>query len=235
MNKKYRCIVVDDDDIDRLTTQSFLKDYPAIEVVATFDDPLKALAFAQHEPLDILFLDIDMPQMSGLDVRKQLMNIPACVFITSFPDYAVESFEMAAIDFIVKPHQRERFATTMNRVLAYVELQTKANLLSHQLGGDTIFIKDGHHQVKINLHDVLYIEALKDYSSIVTTNRKYCVLQALGNLLKEPNFSKFMRIHRSYAVQKGYIKKITAKELVLLNDVVLPIGRVFKDAVDQLL
>ena len=99
------------------------------------------------------------------------------------------------------------------------------------MGGDTLFIKDGHEHFKIQLHDVIYLEALKDYTGIVTAQKKYCVLTPLGNLLKEHTFQNFIRIHRSYAVQKHFVSKMSSKE-VFINDITLPVGRSYKDAVE---
>ena len=228
MAKKITCFVIDDDDIDRLTTLSFLKDYPWMDVVGKYASPIEALTAAQKILPDVLFLDIDMPEMSGIELRKQLQQVPACVFITSYPDYAVESFEVAAFDFLVKPFSAKRFAVTMERLQEYIGIRHKSELLNHTLGADTIFIKDGHNQVKLQLHEIIYLEALKDYTRIITPTHKYAVLSPLGSLIKEKAFSSFVRIHRSYAVPKNYVKNIGTSEVILYNDVALPIGRSFK-------
>ncbi|WP_460558198.1 LytR/AlgR family response regulator transcription factor [Ferruginibacter profundus] len=233
MNKKISCIVVDDDKIDRLTTVSFLNDYPFTELLDAFESPVMALEAIQKRVPDVLFLDIDMPEMSGLELRKQLMHIPACVFITSYPDYALEGFEMAALDFLIKPFTAARFAKMMERLQQHVSIMQKAALLEHTLGADTIFIKDGTEQIKLQLHDIIYLEALKDYTSIVTAQKKYAVLSPLGTLIKEKAFGSFIRIHRSYAVQKHFIKKISSGE-VLVKDFALPVGRSFKDALKNI-
>lgn len=233
MNKKITCMVVDDDKIDRLTTVSFLNDFPFVEILGVYASPLEALAAAQLQVPDVLFLDIDMPEMTGLELRKQLLHIPACVFITSYPDYAVEGFEMAALDFLVKPFTVERFAAMMVRLQQHVSIRHKASLLEHTLGADTIFIKDGHEQIKLQLHEVIYLEALKDYTGVVTAQKKYAVLSPLGNLIKEKAFGSFIRIHRSYAIQKHFIKKISSGE-VWVNNIVLPVGRTYKAALNGL-
>jgi two-component system LytT family response regulator len=233
MKKEITCMVVDDDEIDRLTLLSFLDEFPFLEVTGTYELASAALAAAQKTPPDVLFLDIDMPGMSGLQLREQLLHIPVCIFITSYPDYAVESFDMAAFDFLVKPFSHQRFAKTMERLTAYFTILQKAELLNHTLGADTIFIKDGSNQVKLQLHEIMYFEALNNYTSIVTTSRKYAVLSTLGNLVKEKTFHSFIRIHRSYAVQKHFIKKISSGE-VLVGDTTLPVGRSYKDSLEFL-
>ncbi len=227
-------MVVDDDKVDKLIVQAYLETYPFIEITGVFESPVLALEAAQKNHPDCLFLDIDMPDMSGLQMREQLLHIPACVFITSYPEYAVESFEMAALDFLVKPFSAERFGKTINRLQEYMMIRRKSELLSHTLGADTVFIKDGHSQVKLQLHEVIYLEALNNYTSIVTDKRKYTVLSPISGLLKEKPFSRFIRIHRSYAVQKNFIKKISADTVHINNNILLPIGRTYKEALNSI-
>lgn len=233
MIRQFNCIVVDDDEVDLLTTVCFLEDYSFLEITGRYESATEALAAAKNSPPDVLFLDIDMPGMSGLQLRQQLKDIPACIFITSYPEYALESFEMAALDFLVKPFSHERFAKTMGRLNEFLTIRQKADLLNHTLGADTIFIKDGPNQVKLQLHEIIYLEALNNYTSIVTHGRKHTVLSTLSNLIKEKAFNNFIRIHRSYAVQKHFIKRISSGE-VLVGNTALPVGRSYKDSLNFL-
>src|SRR5882757_80317 len=130
MNKKFTCLVVDDDEVDRLTILSFLEEVPFLEIAGSYESPMEALAVANKSAPDVLFLDIDMPDINGLVLREQLLHIPACVFITSFPEYAVESFEMDALDFLVKPFSHNRFAKTIERLNHYLTIHQKAELLN---------------------------------------------------------------------------------------------------------
>jgi len=230
----YTAVIVDDDEIDRLYTQSFIKHYPFIKLIGAYATAADALADIEVERPDVLLLDIDMDGMNGFDLRRKLGDDQACIFITSYPDYALESFELAALDFIVKPLNRERFDMAMHRLNDYLNLKHKANLFDCTLGADAIFIKDGHEHLKIQLHDIIYLEALKDYTRIVTTTKKYCVLSMLGNLLQEAAFKTFVRIHRSYAVQKNFIDKVTPQH-VYVNNITLPLGRSYKTAVDEII
>lgn len=233
MSRIYNCIIADDHEIDRLSVAAAIKRHPFMQVSGMYSSAEDALASVNKTLPDIAFLDIDMPGISGLELRKQLVDIPVCVFITSYPDYAVDSFELAALDFIVKPLKADRFAITAERIKTYLEIKHKAVLLDVTLGADTIFIKQGHEQVKLSLHEVIYLEALKDYTIIVTAQKKYSVLTSLGNLLKEKPFEQFIRIHRSYAVQKHFIERIKAQEITV-NNVVLPVGRNYKETVSKL-
>lgn len=230
----YNAIIVDDDEIDRLSVAMRVKRYPFLHIAGIFDNAEAALAFMQGNEVHVLFLDVDMPGMNGLDMRRVSNPGQVCIFITAYPDYAVEGFELAALDFLLKPLNKERFDEAMIRLSDYLELRYKARLFECSLGGDALFIKDGHAQVKIQLHDIIYLEALKDYTRIVTTGKKYCVLSLLGNLLQERSFSSFVRIHRSYAVQKNFVNRVTAQQ-VHLKDIVLPVGRSYKSAVNELI
>lgn len=233
MSKSLRCIIVDDDEIDRLTTVSMVKKYPQIQITGVFDHPVAALAAAKENLPDIAFFDIDMPTLSGLDLRRQLDAIPACIFITSYAEYAAESFDVAAFDFIVKPIQSARLEKTIGRLEVFFTIRDKANMLDHSLGADTIFIKDGHDQVKLSIHEIIYLEALKDYTKIVTANGNHHMLVSIGNVLKEPGFKSFVRIHKSFAVQKNKIEKIKSQEIVV-QGIVLPLGRSYKESLSGL-
>jgi two-component system, LytTR family, response regulator len=232
--KSINCLIVDDDEIDRLTVLANLRHYPFVQVRGVYASAGEAVAHLSKELVQILFLDVEMPEMSGIDLRMKFLDVPVCIFITSYPDFALEGFEAAAFDYIVKPFTADRFAMAMQRAKDYLEVKEKADLFEYSLGHDTVFIKEGHEKTKIKLHDIVYLEALKDYTSIVTAQKKYCVLASLGNLLLEDNFQSFIRIHRSYAVQKHFIHKVDTRN-VYLDKTVLPLGRTFKKDVDELL
>jgi two-component system LytT family response regulator len=227
----YTCIIVDDNEIDRLTALVFAKKYPFLDIIGVFSSATEALAALQDVEVDVLISDIDMPELSGLEFRSRMMKIPVCIFITAYVDYAADSFDMEALDFLVKPFKAERFEQCMNRVQHYMELRHKARLFEYSLGSDnTVFIKDGHEKIKLNLHDIVYLEALKDYTRIITTSKKYSVLSSIGQLLHETAFSSFLRIHRSYAVQPHFIDKVSSQQ-VFVQNYSLPVGRSYKDAV----
>jgi DNA-binding LytR/AlgR family response regulator len=230
----FNCVIIDDDEIDRLTVLSFAKKFPVLNILGSFSSTSEAMLVIEKEKIDILFLDIDMENENGLDFRKKMLKIPVCVFITAHPEHAVESFELETLDFIVKPLKLDRFSQTVRRIEEFMEIKTKAALFEASLGGDSIYIKEGHEQTKVKLHDILYLEALKDYTLLITSQKRHCVLSNIGTLLKEPHFQSFIRIHRSFAVQKQYIQKIGSLEVQLNTNVVLPIGRSFKDNLNLL-
>ncbi len=232
--RTFKCLIIDDDEIDRLTVVSYVRKFDVLHVAGVFASTAEALPLIASEDIDILFLDIDMPMGSGLDFRRSMQHIPVCIFITAHAEHAAESFELEALDFIVKPLKQERFRKTIDRLVEFMEVKHKAALYEAGLGTDTIFIKEGHGQVKIKLHDILYLEALKDYTLIITHQKRHCVLSSLGTLLKETHFASFVRIHRSYAIHKAFVKKTGSTEVELINGTSLPVGRSYKENLSRL-
>jgi two-component system LytT family response regulator len=227
--KAFDCIIVDDEEIDRLAVLSYAKRFSILNIVGVFDSAEKALDFLIANQVDVAFLDIEMPGVSGLELRKKAFEIPVCVFISSHTESAAETFELQTLDFIVKPFKFPRFEQMMKRLEEFMEIRTKANLFESTIGGDVVYVKTGHEQIKVKLHEIVYLEALKNYTILVTENKRHCVLSNLGEILQEEKFNSFLRVHRSFAVQKQYIQKIGSQEIELNNGNLIPVGRSFKD------
>lgn len=232
--KPFNCVIVDDDEMDRLVVLSYAKRFSILNVVGVFDCAEKALAFLENNTVEVVFLDIEMPGASGLELRRKALEIPVCVFISSHSESAAETFELQTLDFIVKPFKFPRFEQMMHRLEEFMEIRTKVDLFEASLGGDTVYVKTGHDQIKVKLHEILYLEALKNYTILVTENKRHCVLSNLGEILQEDKFNSFLRIHRSFAVQKQFIQKIGSQEIELRNNVIIPVGRSFKDNLNLL-
>ena len=233
--EKFTCIIVDDVEIDRLTVHSYVKKFSSFEILGVFASSREALLAIETNKVDVIFLDIDMPNFNGIDLRKKALEIPVCVFITSHPEYALESFELEALDYIVKPLLFDRFLKTVKRIEEYMDIKNKASLFEATFGNGAIFIKEGHAETKVKLPDVLYLEALKNYTLIVTKEKKHRVLLNIGMLLRENDFQSFVRVHRGFAIQKKFVQKISAQEIELQNAVTIPIGRSYKDNLNRLL
>ncbi len=232
---KLNCIIVDDNEIDRLTVVSQVKKKVNFNIIGVFESAAEAFLALDDQKIDVLFLDIDMPEINGFEFRKKMSEVPVCIFITAHPEHALESFDLETLDFIVKPVNTERFDKTVKRIEQFMALKHKASLFEASFSSDTITIKEGHEQYKIRLSEVVYLEGLKDYTLIFTSQKRHCVLQSIGNLLKDPNFKLFIRTHRSYAIQKQYVKAVRPNEIILNNDTIIPIGRSFKDNLKTLL
>lgn len=232
--KPYTCIIVDDDEMDRLVVVSYAKRFESLTIAGVFDSAEKALTFLENNTVSVAFLDIELKGASGLELREKALAIPVCVFISSHAENAAETFELQTLDFIVKPFKFPRFEQTVKRIEEFMEIRTKADLFESSIGGDAVYIKSGHSQIKVKLHDILYLEALKNYTIIVTENKRHSVLINLGELLQDDKFSSFVRIHRSFAINKLYVEKISSQEVTLQNQLVLPIGRAYKSNLIEL-
>ena len=226
---KWNCIIVDDQLVDRLMVVSFAKRFPKLNIIGAYASAHEALRVLENQKIDIIFLDIDMPETNGFELRKKVTDVPVCIYITSHPEHAVESFDLETLDFIVKPLKFDRFEKAMHRAEQFLQLNQKAKLFELSFGKDVIDIKEGTEQTKINLFDILYLEALKDYTLLVTAQKKHCIWSNIGSLLKQETFQGFIRIHKSFAVQRQFVKKISAQEVEMNNNVLIPIGRSFKD------
>lgn len=227
--KPFDCIIVDDEEIDRLAVISYAKRFSNLNIVGVFDTAEKTLAFLETNIVEVAFLDIEMPGASGIELRQKALEIPVCVFISSHSESAAETFELQTLDFIVKPFKFPRFEQTVKRIEEFMEVRLKASLFESSIGGDVVYVKTGHDQIKVKLHEILYLEALKNYTILVTESKRHCVLSNLGEILQEEKFQSFVRIHRSFAVQKQFIQKIGSQEIELKNNVSIPVGRSFKD------
>lgn len=224
-----KCLIIDDNELDMLMVTAYVKRFPIFEIIGVFDSAQACIESNLLETIDVIFSDIDMPKINGLSFRRNFLQIPVCVFITSHPEHALESFEVDTFDFLVKPLDFNRFEKTVQRIKNYFSIRNKASQFEESITQEEIYIKEGHHQIKVKLQDILYLEALKDYTLVVTSAKKHCVLCSLGNLIKGHHFQNFIRIHRSYAVQKNYIKRIETHDIHLSNDMLIPVGRSYKD------
>lgn len=229
-----KCIVIDDEDIDRLVVTTMIKKYDHLQLLAAYDSAEAAMKSELYLQADVLFLDIDMGGISGLEFRKMATIVPACVFITSHPEFALDSYTLDTLDYVMKPLTKQRFEATVVRLNDFFEIRAKANLYENNFQGGFIFIKEGNSETKLMMHDIQYLEALKDYTRIHTASKKHYVLSSIGNLLKQKEFEPFVRIHRSYAVRKDQVKSVNYKQVILRDDTEIPIGRNFKDNIKEI-
>lgn len=223
----YSCVIVDDNEFDRLVLQDYLQDYPEIKLLQTFSKPVEALAYIRAHRPDIIFLDVSMPEQSGLEMRQQLLNVPVCIFVTDYPDHAVQSFELEALDYLLKPVKEKRFEQTIKRIKTHLE-----RLKSED---HSVFIKEGHTYKRIVVDEILYIKALQNYSVLHTTRESFYRYKMISHLLDEPYFDDFIRVHRSYAVNKKHVLSASSKEITLSDQQTIPVGRKYKDVIYQYL
>lgn len=228
-----RYVIVDDNETDRLTIEAMAAKHADMQLAAAFEHPLEAAAFIRESAPELLFLDVEMPLMNGPDFLRSIVHPPPCIFITSHPDYAVEAFELYAIDYILKPLRQERFDAAIARVQAYLAIHRKAIQYEHLVERDTIIIHEGYDTHKVLLSDIIYLEALKDYTRIFTTSRSYITLGSIGTIVESLNINHIRRVHRSYAVHAGKINSFQDNS-IMVGNINIPVGKTFRKDITAL-
>lgn len=237
MSEKLRCIVIDDEPIGKELIVDFVKTIPFLELQASYDDPIDALTYLQSNEVDIIFSDIQMPKISGIDLIRSLTKPPSIIFITAHRDFALEGFENGVVDYLVKPVAYDRFLKAVNRAKERMQTASKTEISSPEAPNpvDRIFIKVNGKLVKVILDDILYVEALGDYLKIVTDTESFttlATLKSMEDILVPP---KFFRVQRSFIVKMTSIKSVSGNVIELNNGKAITIATTKKDELFSLL
>jgi len=231
--EKLRCIVLDDEPIGREIIENFVKEIDFLELVDSFEDPVKALMFLENNKVDIILSDIQMPKINGLDLVKSLENPPVIIFITAHRDFALDGFETGATDYLVKPVRFDRFLKAVNKAKDYINL--KQNSTVHQVNSDRIFIKSDGKLTKILLDEILYVEAQGDYLKIVINNESYTTLATLKSMDEVLTLPKFFRVQRSFIINMEAIRSLNGNMVELTSGKSISIALNKKEELFQLL
>lgn len=219
-----RCLIVDDDDIQRTLLEQYVNELDQLEIVATCEDAVQALKVLQSESVDLVFLDVEMPGMSGLDLLESLTDKPNIILVTSHEKYAVSAFDYDVIDYLVKPIEFPRLVKAVNKVMAI----SNTPVDSESLSDDHIFVKDGKELIKLSTSDILYITALGDYITVTIQEGDHTILSTLGNFYDKLPSEKFIRVHRSYIVRVDKINKI-ADHIIEINNQTIPVSKSYRN------
>ncbi len=231
---KINCVIVEDNPNDMELLTHYVEAETCLQLKYKFTNAIEALATIKELQPPLLFMDIDMPIMSGIDLFKNLGYHPICIFVTAHSEYALESYEAQAFDFILKPLSGKRFNQAMRRLTEFIQLKQRADLYDTAFETESILIKEGNTNYKVLLNDILYIEALKDYSKVVTTGKKYITLSKLKHFIDKLPTKDFVRVHRSYAVAKNRITTF-GKDEMKVNNEAIPIGITYRQELRQIL
>ncbi|MFN8339596.1 MAG: LytTR family DNA-binding domain-containing protein [Saprospiraceae bacterium] len=227
-----KAILVDDEPLALEIMETYIQQIPEIQLVKKCENAFEANEVLKSQQVDLMFLDIQMPQLSGIDFLKTLSNPPSVIFTTAYPDYAVEGFDLNAVDYLLKPISLERFLKAVNKVSEKMAAKRVDHDHAQAEVDDFFFVKADKKLVKINFDDILYIEGLKDYVIIRQDTGRVITLQTMKSLEDRLPVTKFKRVHRSFIVN---IKRITAilgnmVELMEAGKVKqLPIGKNYRD------
>ena len=233
-----KCIIIDDEPLALNIIRSYCEEMGGLEVIGIYTNPLESIDQIKNSDVDLVFLDIEMPQITGIDFIQTLENRPYFIFTTAYAEYATVGFDLNAIDYLVKPIPFPRFVKAINRVKEIHELRNQHNPGTENLvsagmkvnrSDGFIFVKSEYDNVKIRLEDITYIQGLKDYLKIHLSNAKpVLTLMNFKSLEEKLPLNSFIRVHRSYLVNVNRIKTVQ-KSKVVLDDMRIPIGESFRE------
>jgi DNA-binding LytR/AlgR family response regulator len=225
---KVSCLVVDDVNLNREAMLDLISSLDFLTPVGACESAIEALKFLQEQEPEVVFLDIEMPEMTGLELIKSLVNPPLIVMTTSHKEFASEGFDLNVFDYLVKPISRERFTRTGNKIFEY--FKSKKTGIT-----DQIFIKSDGKYVRVKLKEILYVEAMRDFVVVYTEKAKLVTLMNLKEFSAQLPDDQFMRIHRSYVIPIGRVEAIEGNIIRILNNEI-PIGESYRNkALSQLL
>ena len=239
---KINCIIIDDEYPARILLKDYIHKFPTLELVGSYNSPVDAISAIQGNSVDLIFLDIQMPDISGIDFLKSLSNKPMVVFTTAYMEYAVEGYQLDVIDYLLKPFSFERFVKTINKVTEKYNSSLNKNILSQNsintsdqaTDKDYIIIKADHKVHRLKFEHIMYIEGLREYVTFFCKKEKIITLESLRHLEGVLPGHRFIRVHKSYIVNTACIKSLYGNQLILDGtDKILPIGKSYKEIVQN--
>lgn len=230
--EQLKVLIADDEPIARDIVMAYAAKLPTLKVVATCNNAVEVFEALNKQSVDILFLDINMPEITGIDLLKTLRNPPQVVFTTAYAEYAVESYELNAVDYLLKPFSFDRFVKAVNKATDKIEQSSSPN---HSIQDNTLFVKSDGKLVRINLDELLLIEGLKDYVKLWVGEQSILVHSTMKNMEEQlAPYNNYVRVHKSYIVNVRHIREVEGNTL-RLNKQEVVIGNTYREKVFELL
>ena len=222
-----KCIIIEDQPPAQRILKKFISDLGMLELKASFSDAIQAMRFLQKEEVDLVFLDIHLPKLSGLDFLKSLVHPPHVILTTAFPDYALESYDLNVVDYLLKPFSFQRFvkavAKVPNKQAGIGQKEEKALV-------QEIFIKSGYEHIKVSVAEIVFIKSDSDYTEIHLPHKKLLSQESLRHWGLTLGERLFTRVHKSYLINNSWVEKIAGNQIYLKGGSIIPIGRAYKEA-----
>jgi DNA-binding LytR/AlgR family response regulator len=225
-----QCIIIDDEPLARKGLKEYIADVDFLHLAGEFEDPLKAMNILGEGSVQLIFLDIQMPKITGIEFFKSLQHAPPVIFSTAYPQYALDGFDLNAIDYLVKPVSFDRFLKAVMKVKEYYEVRQQNITASSGQKEDFFFIKADNKLVKIFFEEVLFVEALQNYVAIHTRTKKYITYLTFKSIEDYLPSDRFIKTHKSYIVSAARIDNIEGNE-IRIGEHHIPISRTSKDEV----
>ncbi len=225
-----KCIAIDDEPPAIELIKEYVSRFPELQLLQTFDDAISGAEFLRNNPVDLLFIDINMPDINGIDLVRSLDKKPMVIFTTAYKKFAYEGFELDALDYLLKPIDFNRFSKAINKIIEYYNYKKSTGKGTNE----HLFVRSEYRVIKINLDDIVYIESLEDYIKIHIMNAKpILTLMPLKKVLEKLPAEKFKRIHRSYIVSVNKVRSVLNKKVQLISSVELPVSESYLGFIDE--
>jgi two-component system, LytTR family, response regulator LytT len=233
--KEIRCIIVDDEPLALDLMEKYVKKTPFLILVARCKSAFEAMEVIKNKPVDLVFLDIQMPELSGIDFSRMIQHGPKVIFTTAFENYAIEGYKVDGLDYLLKPFNYDEFLRAANKAAAWFDFLEK-NRKETAVTPDSIYVRSEYKLLKIYLNDIIYIEGLKDYAKFFLKGQERPVLSLMSLKKLEQNLpeDKFMRVHRSFIVNMDHIEAIERGDLIV-GEKKIPVAEGYKETLQAFL
>ena len=225
---KLRCLIIDDEPLSQDVLEKYVMDVPGLQLTGICSNALEAMEILQHQQVDLMFLDINMPKLSGISFARSLEHPPMIIFTTAYPEYAVEGFELDAVDYLVKPISFDRFIKGINKAREYWKMRNSKNLKT-AIDDFKLFItiKSDKKIYKVDIQDIQYVQSYGDYIKIYTREKMIITSETMKNIqevLKDP----FIRVHKSFLINLKSIRYVEGNQ-IKIGETFIPIGQKYKE------
>ncbi|MBC7890561.1 MAG: response regulator transcription factor [Ferruginibacter sp.] len=224
------CIAIDDEPLALEVLKKYTSQIPGISLLATYSDAIEAINYLQSNQVSLLFLDIQMPDINGFQLYRNLVEKPMVIFTTAHKEYAIDGFEIDAVDYLLKPFNLARLQKAVNKAIAW---QNSKENNETNTASAYLYIHEDYKMVKILFSEIIYIEALDDYIKIHTSSRHYLTLLSMKKVLEKLPKKQFIRIHRSYIVAKEKIAFTQFRKIGLISAIELPVGDTYRSEIQE--
>ena len=221
-----KCVAIDDEPLALEIIKKYVSDYPSLKMVNTFEDAISGAEYLKKNPVDVLFVDINMPDITGVDLVRSLQEKPMIIFTTAYKKFAFEGFELEALDYLLKPINSNRFGAAVHKAIDYYQFKHT----DHTGANEHIYVHSEYRVIKIGIRDIEYIESMQDYIKIhlLSAEKPILTLMSLKSMIEKIPATQFVRIHRSFVVAKAQIRSIYNRKVKLRN-IELPVGTNYAD------
>lgn len=223
------CIIIEDQPPAQRILKKYIEDSGALKLKASFSDAIQAMQFLNKEPVDLIFLDIHLPKLSGIEFLKTLSQKPSIILTTAFPDYALESYELDVVDYLLKPFSFQRFLKAISKVHTKEAQKPDVQESTSSAYRKDVFIKSGYDHIKIRTEAIFYIKSDADYTELYLTERKVLSSEPLRYWLEILIPDQFVRVHKSFIVNISKIEKVSGSKIYMEDGNIIPVGRAYKD------